>query len=330
MAETSAKEYAAEITTQLHPHIKLLRDRWQEFCGMVEKNAEQLAHYQEKHIGQKDRLIKKYPRSFFPDLEEYRQAKDAGNTKKARQLEKVAEKNKAEFEQKWSKIELEMDERRKMAQKQRWATWAYAHDSTRYLKLPDMFGEFYAPRYVVNPVSWILDDWNPSGPTTEESLLCDYAILCYVHDHNISGSELRIYSPRTYKGKYFACDEFYNVKRYVWSKERLQRAFDAVKADMDKQEQQNSFLPAQPAAVQTGPKMILNGDLIYLRQLESSLALMLKKNELSSPASVRQSKYITKAIGHAQGVIDSDILADADRSIIEELIWVHIKTVRRL
>jgi len=75
-----------------------------------------------------------------------------------------------------------------------------------------------------------------------------------------------------------------------------------------------------PARKRTGEMKIVNGSLIFLRRLESSLTLMLGKNELSSAASVRQSKYITKAIGYAQGVIDSDILADADRSIIEDLL----------
>ncbi|MHC4541135.1 MAG: hypothetical protein ACYS74_15355 [Planctomycetota bacterium] len=65
---------------------------------------------------------------------------------------------------------------------------------------------------------------------------------------------------------------------------------------------------------------ILNGSLFYLRYLDSYLALMLKKNELSSAASVRQSKYITKAIDSAEGLIDCGILADTERSIIEELL----------
>jgi hypothetical protein len=77
---------------------------------------------------------------------------------------------------------------------------------------------------------WILDEkGNRRKPTPEESLLCDYAILCYVHDHKVHEDELKIYYRGTYKDKYFACDDFYYLKQYEWPTERLQRAFNNVK-----------------------------------------------------------------------------------------------------
>ena len=62
-----------------------------------------------------------------------------------------------------------------------------------------------------------------------------------------------------------------------------------IDVEKDKEEKAK-LLYKELVESKAGPKMILNGELIYLRRLESSLALMLKKNELSSPASVRQSK----------------------------------------
>ena len=241
MADISAKEYAAQITTELRQYIPFLRDRWREFCTMVERNAEQLASYQEKHLGEKQRIIQKYPRSFFPNHEEYKRVRDAGDTKKVEQLKKIAEKNEAKF----NRIQLEMDERKKKAEKQGWVTWDVNYD-TQYLKLPVPWlpGEcFYAPPHVVNPLLWILDkQGNPRRPTPEESLLCDYAILCYMHDHNISASEQPVYPRATYTGKYFACDDFSSC---VWPKERLERAFNNVKPYLD--EWRKSQTPPTPA-----------------------------------------------------------------------------------
>ena len=80
MAEISIQGFKA----QLHPHVEFLRGRWQEFCEMVEKNAEQLAYYQEKHIGPKERLIEKHKK--------YEQAISEGNKKtKTGQLQKIIE-----------------------------------------------------------------------------------------------------------------------------------------------------------------------------------------------------------------------------------------------
>jgi hypothetical protein len=235
MAETSADEYKAQIATRLHPYIKFLRGRWQEFCEMVERNAEKLAYYQKKYIGPKERLIEKHKK--------YEQAISANDTKK------IIERHKTELAQ----IQFRMDEEKRKQQKKGWATWRF--QSAEYLNLPVLLGDFCAPLDVVNPVSWILDGWNPRPSKPEESLLCDHAILCYVHDHNISSGEQSIYMPRTYKGRYFACDKFYYLDRHVWPKERLQRAFDTVKAELDRLQEQEK--PCE-TAVQTGPSEIIS------------------------------------------------------------------------
>lgn len=231
MAEISAKEYAAQITTQLHPHIEFLRDRWQEFCKMVERNAKQLANYQEKHLGQRAQMIKQ----FDLECEQYKAVIKVANSIESTRLKVLIEKQEAKLQ----KIQSKMEEEKKMHQEQGWVTWGQSYD-TQYLNLllGPLWGSFYAPCEVVNPLLWILDkEGNRREPTPKESILCDCAILCYVHDHNISG-ELRIYSPNTYKSKYFACDEFYYLNRHVWPKERLQRAFDAVKAYLDELHEQ--------------------------------------------------------------------------------------------
>jgi len=205
MADGSAKDYAAHIATQLHPHIEFLRGRWQEFCEMVEMNAEQMAHCQEEQRGKYYRMIEKHP----ADLE--------GN--------KLAE--------------ARIDEENKRLQAQGWNLWKFMYEYN-YLKLPYISTSFYAPPEVVNPGLWIIENdngavnTNQREPKPEESLLCDYAILCYTHDHNVSKGEPRIYFQGTYAGKYFDCDKFYyGSVEHQWSDDRLQRAYNRVKLDLD-------------------------------------------------------------------------------------------------
>jgi hypothetical protein len=179
--ENEYKRQLSKFVTQLAPYIKFLWERWQEFCQIVEKNAEQLIDYQKKHLGHYYKLIEKM-KSCDIDLDN---AKKTGDTKKEQRLKDVFKKLDIELAQ----LRSEMENRSNILKEQDFATWSIYNKPTNYLNLPKMFGDFYAPKDIVAPLSWINNGWNPRRPTHEESLLCDYAILCITYDKNIDKSE---------------------------------------------------------------------------------------------------------------------------------------------
>ena len=194
-----------DIINEVHKHIAFMREQWREFCEWMETNAEKMAHCQEEQWGEYYRMIEKHP----ADLEGYKRAK------------------------------ARIDEENKRLQAQGWNLWKFMYEYN-YLKLPYISTSFYAPPEVVNPGLWIIENdngavnTNQREPKPEESLLCDYAILCYTHDHNVSKGEPRIYFQGTYAGKYFVCDEFcYRIPYHDWSAKRLKRAYNNVKPHLD-------------------------------------------------------------------------------------------------
>ncbi|MFA5292051.1 MAG: hypothetical protein WC496_03360 [Phycisphaerae bacterium] len=61
------------------------------------------------------------------------------------------------------------------------------------------------------------------------------------------------------------------------------------------------------------------GETWHLRHLEACVALILEKNELSSPQTVRESKEIKLALNHAEGAINQQGLLDStEKSMLNE------------